>query len=89
MSPFNSGRNKKRKTERKKESKKKKRYPRNYLFHATEKMAAVMTTQKTKRRWRHVLIFEVMLLKHFADRLSMMLALCREWIAAYPSHGEP
>ncbi len=57
--------------------------------HDTEKMAAVMTTQKTKRRRRHVLIFEVMLLKHFADSLSVMFALCREWIAAHPSYGEP
>ncbi len=47
--------------------------------HDTEKMAAVMKTQKTKRRRRrHVLMFEVMLLKYFADRLSVMFALRRE-----------
>jgi hypothetical protein len=55
----------------------------------TEKMAAVMTTQKTKRRRRHVLIFEVMLLKYFADSLSVMFELRREWIATHPTHGEP
>ena len=34
-------------------------------------------------------IFEVMLLKHFADRLSMMFELRREWIATDPAHAEP